>query len=135
MVSLTEETTSEAVTMPSILLVDDEPGLLKLFAGLMDRLNCRVIQACGGSAALDILEQETPDLLILDLAMPGISGVDVLRWVRENQRLDTMKVIILTARPNMIVEVETMGIDYWISKPVVPMDFLELVDDILSGAL
>lgn len=119
--------------MPSILLVDDEPGLLKLFAGLMDRLNCHVIPACGGSEALGVLERETPDLLILDLAMPGISGVDVLRWVRDNPRLDTMKVIILTARPNMIAEVETLGIDYWISKPVAPMDFLRLIEDILSG--
>jgi DNA-binding response OmpR family regulator len=71
--------------------------------------------------------------MILDLAMPEISGYDVLRYVRSVVRLDAMKVMILTARPNMVPEVEALGIDCWVSKPIMPNDFLAVVDEILSS--
>jgi CheY-like chemotaxis protein len=115
------------------LIVDDEAGLLRLFAGLVERLNCQTLRACGGEAAIDILSSATPDLLILDLAMPGISGIDVLNFVRGTPRLDDMKVMILTARPNMIPELGTLGFDYWVSKPIMPQDFLEVVQSALEA--
>jgi CheY-like chemotaxis protein len=110
-----------------ILIVDDEPGMLKLFADLAERLDCDVIRADGGAMALDVLDQETPDLLILDLAMPEVSGFDVLRYVRSIPRLDAMKVMILTARPSTIPEAEVLGINYWVTKPVLPSDFIDAV--------
>ena len=115
-----------------MLIVDDEPGLLRLFSGLVERLDCEAIAASGGVEAKDILDHETPDLMILDLAMPEVSGYDVLRYVRSVPRLDIMKVMILTARPNMVPEVEALGIDCWVSKPIMPTDFLDIVDEILS---
>ncbi len=120
------------VSVPLVLIVDDEPGLLRLFAGLVGRLNCEAVPASGGDEAIDILNHETPDLMILDLAMPEVSGYDVLRYVRSIPRLDAMKVMILTARPNMVPEVESLGIDCWVSKPIMPSDFLAVVDEILS---
>ncbi|HEX3053362.1 MAG TPA: response regulator [Aggregatilineaceae bacterium] len=119
--------------MPLVMIVDDEPGLLKLFSGLIERLNCKSIQASGGAAALNLLDEETPDLLILDLAMPEISGFDVLQYVRSIPRLDEMKVMILTARPNMVPEIEEMGIDCWIAKPVMPREFMDLVQTVLAS--
>lgn len=115
-----------------VLLVDDEPGLLQLFAGLIERLPCTAITALGGAEAIEILDQQTPDLLILDLAMPVISGFDVLRHARSIPRLNAMTVMILTARPNMVPEVEALGIDFWVSKPIMPHDFLEIVDGVLN---
>ncbi len=88
--------------------------------------------ALGGAAALAVLGDETPDLMILDLAMPEVTGLDVLRYVRDTPRLEHMKVMILTARPNMIPEVEAMGIDGWVTKPVGPRDFLEAVEAMLD---
>ncbi len=120
------------VSRPLILIVDDEPGLLRLFSNLIERLNCDIIQANGGALALDILDEMTPNLLILDLAMPEVSGYDVLQYVRSIPRLDHMKVMILTARPNMVPEVEALGIDCWVAKPVMPSDFLVIVDEILA---
>ena len=114
-----------------MLVVDDEPGLLRLFAGLIERLDCVAIQAQSGALALDILDQRTPDLLILDLAMPEISGFQVLQAVRGIPRLGKMKVLILTARPSMVPEVEVLGIDGWVSKPVLPGDFLDAVVHVL----
>jgi CheY-like chemotaxis protein len=65
------------VSSPLVLIVDDEPGLLRLFVGLVERLDCETMQAEDGAAALEILDHETPDLLILDLAMPEMSGSEV----------------------------------------------------------
>jgi CheY-like chemotaxis protein len=118
--------------MPVVLIVDDEPGLLRLFTNLIHRLDCESIPVNTGEAAVEMLSQITPNLLILDLAMPEMSGVDVLRYVRSEPRLDPMKVVILTARPNMVPEVEELGIDGWISKPILPNDFLAIVSDILA---
>ena len=115
-----------------VLVVDDEPGLLRLFTRLLERLECQPVGAGGGTAAMDILDQITPDLLILDLAMPEVNGYQVLQYVRTIPRLDTMKVMILTARPNMVPEVEALGIDCWVSKPVMPTDFLDIVSQVLD---
>ncbi|MBN1201018.1 MAG: response regulator [Anaerolineae bacterium] len=119
--------------MASILIVDDEPNMLRLFTGLIDRMGCETAQALSGAEAIEILDQHTPDLLILDLAMPEISGTDVLRYVRGVPRLDAMKVMILTARPNVLAEVNDLGFDYWITKPILPQDFLDAVEEALNG--
>ena len=117
---------------PVVLIVDDDLGLLRLFSALVERLGCETIRASSGAKALDALDETTPDLLILDLAMPEISGLDVLRHVRSTPRLGAMKVMILTARPNMVREVEALGIDCWVSKPVMPNDFLDAVQGLLD---
>jgi len=111
------------VSSPLVLIVDDEPGLLRLFVGLVERLDCETLQAEDGAAALEILEHETPEM----------SGSEVLEYVRSVPRLETMKVMILTARPNLIPEIVQMGIDYWVSKPVMPKDFVEMVAELLNG--
>jgi CheY-like chemotaxis protein len=118
--------------MPSVLVVDDEPGLLRLFSELVARLGVTTLQASGGIRAIELLRKETPDLMILDLAMPEVSGQDVLEYVRTQPRLDRMKIMILTARPYMVPEVEALGIDRWVSKPVMPMEFLDHVRDLLA---
>jgi CheY-like chemotaxis protein len=120
------------VSVPVVVVVDDEPGLLRLFTRLLERLECQPVAANSGAAALNILDQITPDLLILDLAMPEVNGYQVLQYVRGIPRLDTMKVMILTARPNMVPEVEALGIDCWVSKPVMPTDFLDIVAQVLQ---
>lgn len=117
--------------MPVVLIVDDELGLLNLFAGLIAQLNCKVIPASSGAMAINVLAKETPDLLILDLAMPDIDGFEVMRYVRTVPRLDVMKVMILTARPHLLPEIEPLGIDCWLTKPVLPRDFLGVIETML----
>jgi DNA-binding response OmpR family regulator len=122
--------------VPVVLLVDDESGQLSLFVELISRIkNCRALQAYGGAEALDILSRETPDLIILDLAMPKVSGHQVLEYIRSVPRLDRMKVMILTARPNKVAEVKELGIDYWLSKPTMPSEFIEAVRTVLKDML
>ena len=121
----------ERVIAPVVLVVDDEPGLLRLFSGLAERQGCETLTARGGVAALDLLDETTPDVIVLDLAMPDVSGFDVLRHIRQTPRLDHMKVMILTARPNKLPEIETLGIDAWVTKPIMPGDFLDALNELL----
>lgn len=120
------------VKVPIVLVVEDEPGLLRLFTGLIKRLDCEVFPAEGGQTAIDILNSVVPDLLVLDLAMPDVSGVEVLRYARTLPHLEAMKVVILTARPNMLPEVEELGFDKWLSKPLSPHALLAAVKEILD---
>lgn len=120
------------VSTPLVLIIDDEPGLVRLFSSLIERINYTTIQADGGLAALTILDETTPNLMILDLAMPDVSGIEVLQHVRRIPRLNAMKIMILTARPNMVPEVEALGIDSWLTKPVMPNDFLAAVRELVT---
>lgn len=125
------ERSGNRVDAPSVLVVDDEPGLLKLFGSLVERVGYRTLRARSGKEALAILETERPDLVILDLAMPQVSGFDVLRHIRSTPHLEHIKVMILTARPNKVTEIETLGIQAWLTKPVMPHDFIDALEKVL----
>jgi CheY-like chemotaxis protein len=109
---------------PLVLVVDNEEGLLILFSSLAQRLGYQVLQADSGMAALEILEQQTPDLMILDLAMPEMTGFDVLREVIPMSHLDSMRVMVLTATSlGPAPEDVAFRIDEWVTKPVHPDAF------------
>jgi len=118
---------------PCVLSGDDEPGLLNLFASLVERLHCETLRANGGQAALDILAHTVPDVLILDLAMPHISGMDVLLYILPQRRLDSLSIIVLTAL-GFTPEMHDVGdrIERWISRPVSPNDFMQAVQGVLD---
>ena len=124
-----------AMSVPEILIVDDEPGLLALFSSLIQRLDCTVVQANGGAAAIDILSKRTPDLLILDIAMPQVSGIDVLRYVvSQTPRLDAMQVLVLTAL-GVSHELRDLmpRVQRWVVKPVMPLEFLRIAEEMLPN--
>ncbi|MBN1564281.1 MAG: response regulator [Anaerolineae bacterium] len=118
---------------PLVLVVDNEDGLLVLFARLVQRLGCNVLQANQGQMAIDILQEQTPDLMILDLAMPQVSGFDVLRAIVDIPRLDAMRVMVLTATgPGPAPEDVNHRVDAWVTKPVLPTIFIEEVESLLG---
>lgn len=114
-----------------ILLVDDEIDLLGLFAMMLKRKAYHVVKAAGGPEAVRILEKETPALILLDLAMPEVSGVDILRMVRADPRFERTRIIILTAVPVMLEQVDTPLIDGLLKKPVSPRTLEEAVANAL----
>jgi CheY-like chemotaxis protein len=120
---------------PLVLVVDNEKGLLTLFSSLVQRMGYQALQAESGFAALRILEKQTPDLLVLDLAMPEMTGFDVLREVIAMPHLDTMPVMVLTATsfgpaPDDVAH----RIGAWVTKPVHPDVFYATVRELLEGA-
>lgn len=105
---------------PSILIVDDKADLLDLLSASLRRLPYRIITAQSGEAALAILEEETPVLIVLDVAMPNVSSIEVLRKARTNLRLALAKIMILTAVPSCVETDDAALADKVIPKPITP---------------
>ena len=106
-----------------ILVVDDEPGVLDVAQMYLSREGFRVALAADGPAALAAVEREPPDLIILDLMLPGLDGFEVCRRLR---RTSDVPIIILTARDedvDKIVGLE-LGADDYLTKPFNPRELV-----------
>ena len=99
-----------------ILVVDDEPAMVGAITALVGTAGHQVITAYDGEAALRRFEEEAPDLVLLDLAMPGRDGVDVCREIR---RTSQTPVIVLTGEADELAKVEALdaGADDYVTKP------------------
>jgi two-component system, OmpR family, KDP operon response regulator KdpE len=104
---------------PLILVADDQPEITKLVSLSLDSEGFRVITASDGASALEQLSESNPDVLLLDIMMPGMSGLDVLREVREHH---PVPVIMLTARgaTAQVSEGLNLGADDYVVKPFHP---------------
>lgn len=100
----------------TILLVDDDPVILKLVSANLKIRGFNVITAENGEIALNVLEETTPDLVLLDLLMPKIDGTEVCRRLRKSS---SIPIIILTAagEANKMIELLNLGADDYITKP------------------
>ena len=81
-----------------ILVVDDEIGALTLIGIMLERGGFSVLKAKDAKSALNVLDQNTPDLIILDVMMPGMDGIELCRVIRERQDTGGTPVLILSAR-------------------------------------
>ncbi len=84
-----------------ILVVDDEPDALTFIATLLEDNGAEVLSATSGDEAIEIARKEKPDLMTLDLAMPGKTGVEVYIQMRKDPELKKLPVCIVTGRPEM----------------------------------
>jgi len=84
-----------------ILVVDDEEDARTLIVSILEDNGALTIQAAGGEEALELARRERPDLVTLDLSMPGVSGVDVFVAMREDPELAEIPICIVTGRPEM----------------------------------
>jgi DNA-binding response OmpR family regulator len=117
-----------------ILVVDDDPGLLVLMAKMLERIGPKPLTAETGTGALAILEREPIDLLILDLMLPDINGLQVLKQIREDFRFDSMPVLILSAKadPDTISEGFELGADAYLTKPYLPNTLVSRVRTLMA---
>ncbi|HWX39645.1 MAG TPA: response regulator transcription factor [Blastocatellia bacterium] len=101
---------------PVILVVDDEPQILRVLRASLPARGYQVRTAPGGDEALDEVRKEMPDLIILDLAMPGTSGLEVCRRVRE---FSAVPIIVLSAKGSEVDKVSALdlGADDYVTKP------------------
>lgn len=103
----------------TILVVDDEEHILELIQYNLENGGYQVIKAESGEEALELLESNSVDLALLDLMLPGIDGIEVLRNIRSSQKYRMLPVIILTAKGDEISKVVGLevGADDYLSKP------------------
>lgn len=113
-----------------ILVVDDEPKIIRLARDYLEKSNFRVLPAADGPSALAAARSENPDLIVLDLSLPGLDGLDVCRALR---RESDVPIIMLTARSeetDRLIGLE-MGADDYIVKPFSPRELVARVRAVL----
>lgn len=109
----------EGETMARILLVDDDPDILELVRFNLEAAGWECLTAADGPQAWRLLEEERLDLAILDIMMPGVSGLEILKRLRHDPELQRLPVIILTARGEEADRVIGfyLGADDYVTKP------------------
>jgi len=117
----------------TILVVDDEPGIVQIARDYLDRAGFRVLTAGDGASALRMARAERPSLLVLDLMLPGVDGLDVTRALRQDPATRKLPIIMLTARveeADRLVGLE-LGADDYITKPFSPRELVARVRAVL----
>lgn len=117
-----------------ILIVDDNPMNMKLFTALVAAQGHQALQASDGFRGLDLAHQHHPDLIIMDIQLPGMSGLEAIRNLKADPATRDIPVIITTASEIHGDEEErrASGGDGFIAKPVAISEFLELVEGLMA---
>ena len=116
-----------------ILVVDDEPDILDILRYNLEKEGYKVVTAADGIEGIRVAEQEQPNLIILDIMMPHMDGVEVCRTLRSKSKFDKTIITFLTARDedySQIAALDNGGDDY-ITKPIKPRVFLSRVKALL----
>jgi two-component system alkaline phosphatase synthesis response regulator PhoP len=117
-----------------VLVVDDNPQNLELILAYLEDIDCQTLAAEGGQQALDIIRQTPPDLVLLDVMMPKVSGFEVCKQIKNNPATADIPVIMVTAL-NELGDIEKAidsGTDDFLSKPVNKWELLTRVKTMLK---
>ena len=119
----------------SVLVADDDPNIVLSLEFLMKRAGYRVRVARDGDQVLAALEQEIPDLVLLDLMMPRRSGYDVCDTIRGNPAWTGVRIVILTAKGQEVERAKglALGADDYITKPFSTRDVVDRVRRVLEA--
>jgi DNA-binding response OmpR family regulator len=120
---------------PKVLIVDDEPGILMALTFLVSRAGYEVHTATSGEGALESILQHNPDLILLDIMLPGIDGFEVCEIVRLDPRWRHVKIVFLTAcgREEDRARGLVLGADEYITKPYANQEVMAAVQRLLGG--
>jgi two-component system cell cycle response regulator DivK len=114
------------VLLKKVLIAEDNPDLREIFARTFHHYHFSVEVAEDGIETIESLKLELPDVLILDVNMPRLSGFDVLRYVRQNQRTKDIKVVVVTGNCMAMQAPEAEYADLLLVKPVSIKDLVTL---------
>lgn len=117
-----------------ILIVDDEPNILISLEYLMQREGFAVTVARDGLQAIEAIERDIPDLVLLDVMMPGKTGLEVCQHVRANDKFAKMRIIMLTAkgRETDVAKGLALGANAYVTKPFSTRDLVTQVRAMLD---
>lgn len=112
-----------------ILIVEDEPNIVESLSFILRRAGFEIDTATDGAQALDRVRRQPFEVLVLDIMLPGMNGLDVLKAIRSDQALSSLPVIVLTAKgqTNDRRMAETIGASAFITKPFSNADVVECV--------
>ncbi len=119
----------------TILIVEDNELNMKLFHDLLEAHGYNTLQTPDGLSALEIAREHRPDLILMDIQLPEVSGLEITKWLKEDEELRSIPVIAVTAFAMKGDEEKIIegGCEAYISKPISVGSFLETIDSFLAG--
>lgn len=123
------------LTEKTVLIVEDEVDAAELFAEMMRVSGFRVRKTSSSAPALSMMAEERPDIVLLDIMMPGISGLEILRQMRQDPTLANIPVVVVSAKsmPADIRNGMEAGASTYLTKPVGFLELKEAVERALNG--
>ena len=115
----------------TILVCDDDPSLRELVRAVLGP-RYRFVEAADGAEALGLAREERPDLIVLDVMLPGLSGIEVLEELRNDAGLESIPVVVITAWSHAELDAQVAGADRFVSKPFDPDDLSTAVEELLA---
>jgi two-component system, OmpR family, response regulator VicR len=125
----------DSIAKKCIVYIEDDPEMLDLVELILNRHGFDVHGAHGGREGIDIVHQEHPDLILLDLMMPDLDGWDVYQQLKAEPETKDIPVIVITAKTQSIDKVLGLHIakvDDYISKPFRPQELLDSIEKVLT---
>lgn len=114
-------------SVSQVLVAEDDPELRSLFSKVLRKSGFQVQIAFNGHEVLHLLEQAMPDVLILDLGMPGVSGLEIIRHVRRNQGSKHVNIVVVTGNHLATQRIEVEDVDLFLLKPISTRDLVNFV--------
>ena len=123
-----------AAMQKTVLVVEDNELNMKLFNDLLEAHGYKVVQTRDGLSALEIARKHMPDLILMDIQLPEVSGIEVTKWLKEDPDLKRIPVIAVTAFAMKGDEqkIREGGCEAYISKPISVVGFLQTIDKFLK---
>ena len=120
----------------TVLIVEDNELNMKLFHDLLEAHGYATVGTRNGIEALDLARKHRPDLILMDIQLPEVSGLEVTKWLKDDQDLKTIPIVAVTAFAMVGDERKalTSGCDAYLAKPILLRDFLDLVEKFIGGA-
>jgi DNA-binding response OmpR family regulator len=120
--------------MRKLLIVDDEDGVRSLVRITLDHGDYEILEATGGEEALRLVRAHHPDLVLLDVMLPDLSGIEICRIVKSDPATASTTVLMLTAKAQSadLGEAEEAGADGYFTKPFSPIALLQKVEAVLG---
>lgn len=121
---------------PTVLIVEDNELNMKLFRDLIEASGYTTIQTRNGMEALDLARKHRPDLILMDIQLPEVSGLEVTKWLKEDDELHVIPVIAVTAFAMKGDEerIRQGGCEAYVSKPISVPKFIETIKTYLGDA-
>lgn len=117
-----------------LVCIEDDPELIELIRLIVQRYGFKIDEASSGAAGIELVESVQPDLVLLDLMMPGMDGWQVFDHLRANAETMHIPIIIVTARTYLderVAELRAANDGHFVSKPFTPTQLMEAINHVL----
>ncbi len=120
---------------PTVLIVEDNELNMRLFSDLLEASGYLTLKCSDGAKAVGLALENQPDLIVMDIQLPQVSGLDITRWLKDDKRTAEIPVLAVTAFAMRTDEmlVREAGCEAYLSKPIQIRSFLSTVDSLVEG--